>query len=225
LGNDDPQLLRPSNERWEALMHEALEAEYPGGQVTTGKNALAYRVGSTLLRELANADADRLEKRKDAGTDWSLEGVEQELTAVLHTDAGPVCFRGKADRMERTAQGLAILDLKTGTVKAEDLKFKTWDHLLVPDKGSKPLQLMTYAWMHARSSGDTQPVRVGIVPLRQPRLEPLWLNFNGLESFGPDALDAFENEVLRPLVAALRAEIPWSEFQKSGKTERLADAE
>jgi hypothetical protein len=53
----------------------------------------------------------------------------------------------------------------------------------------------------------------------------MWLNFNGLESFGPDALDAFENEVLRPLVAALRAEIPWSDFQKSGKTERLADAE
>lgn len=225
LGNDDPQLLRPSNERWDALMQEALQAEYPGGQVATGKNALAYRVGSTLLRELANADADRLEKHKEAGEDWSLVGVEDELTAVLQTDAGLVCFRGKADRMERTAQGLAILDLKTGTVKAEDLKFKTWDHLLVPDKGSKPLQLMTYAWMHARSTGDSQPVRVGIVPLRQPRLEPMWLNFNGLESFGPDALDAFENEVLRPLVAALRAEIPWSDFQKSGKTERLADAE
>ena len=53
----------------------------------------------------------------------------------------------------------------------------------------------------------------------------MWLNFNGLDAFGPEALEAFENEVLRPLVAALRAEIPWSEFQKSGKTERLADAE
>ena len=221
-----PQTLRPTDAQWAAWMAESLQEEYPGGQVETGKNALAYGVGSTLLRELLSAEADRIQEAQERGEMWSLAGVEVSLAAALETSRGPVYFKGKADRLERTPEGLSILDLKTGKVDASQLAVSDWQALFVPDKGSKALQLMTYAWMYRKQFPDSdEPIRAGIQSLRTPRAEPIWLTIQGNSSLGGAEIDAFEQEVLLPLVAVMRGEISASEWAASGEAQRLADAE
>jgi hypothetical protein len=70
-----------------------------------------------------------------------------------------------------------------------------------------------------------EPIRAGIQSLRTPRAEPIWLTIQGNSSLGGAEIDAFEQEVLLPLVAVMRGDISASEWAASGEAQRLADAE
>ena len=116
-----------------------------------------------------------------------------------------VPLKGAADRIERWADGrLVVVDLKTGTVDEASTRCKSLDELKKPSK-AKGFQLMTYAWMLGQLHPEAAEFQVGIAPMRRPHDPVLWFALNKRSLLHRADLDAFEHEVLRPLVGDIAA--------------------
>jgi hypothetical protein len=64
---------------------------------------------------------------------------------------------------------------------------------------------MTYAWMLGQRYPDAREFQVGIAPMRRPHDPVLWFALNKRILLNRADLDAFEHEVLRPLVGDIAA--------------------
>ncbi len=190
-------------------LEEGLREKYSGGQWKTGKNRLAYQVGFDLLTAHFKAEKLRMENREDRSYPWSVEAVEETLEWVLKTPHGPAKIKGIVDRVERWADGWVVIDLKTGGVDPKHLKITSFGSLFDPKKGQKPLQLLTYAWLVYKINPSAAPLRAGIAALQTPRSAPHYLHVEGESLLSGALLDAFEKEVLMPLVDAIRGATPW----------------
>jgi ATP-dependent helicase/nuclease subunit B len=77
------------------------------------------------LRRIAEWVATREAERRATAAPDHLE-TEISGQVVLDADAGPFTLTGRADRIERRADNLAILDYKTGTVPSKDAMRDGW---------------------------------------------------------------------------------------------------
>jgi hypothetical protein len=78
-----------------------------------------------------------------------------------------VRIRGRCDRIESRGGIHHILDLKTGSVKAEDLRISGVDREIFGAKRGYALQLLVYAWAYLVQNPGMDRVRAGIIPIQK----------------------------------------------------------
>ncbi len=189
-------------DRVEAWTHEGINKEMPSS-LDTGYPMLTRQIALHMAQAWSEAEGQRNEDDREQA--FEVVGVEQKLEAPLTLDFGVVPLKGAADRIERWADGrLVVVDLKTGTVDEASTRCKSLDELKKPSK-AKGFQLMTYAWMLGQLHPEATEFQVGIAPMRRPHDTVLWFALNKRSLLHRADLDAFEHEVLRPLIGEIAA--------------------
>jgi ATP-dependent helicase/nuclease subunit B len=79
-----------------------------------------------------------------------------------------VKVKGKTDRIDLLGDTIRIIDYKTGSVQAAELKLKSWDKLTGDPKMAKTFQLLVYAWLYFKNNLNTgHRIQTGNITMRK----------------------------------------------------------
>lgn len=166
-------------------------------EATIGKAAMQHGqplLQITMARQALHAFLRAERERVANGADVELLGVEQDHRVLLPGSnerfGHDVFLMGRVDRVERRDGVPMILDLKTGSVKADRLKLKELSLTsLRPDKDHYAFQLLTYAYIYLLANPGEAKVKAGLLPLqRASEAEGVFLVVEGSDHISRDQL-------------------------------------
>ena len=182
------------------------------GDFSSGKNLIIREILTGMTARFLRAESEELRDLAQRGSIIRLKGLEKQYEAELVlSDGKTVKIHGNIDRIDELDGVLRIIDYKTGAVKANDLKVKSWDELRQPKDGNKSLQLMVYAWLFLKNNPEVDAVRAGIISLRDTASWLMLCKLNKSELISRAMLEEFE-AFLRQLVEEIFD--PGQPFQK-----------
>lgn len=152
-------------------------------------------VGHFRLRIEMAAKATQRHLYSEAERCKVMRSIPLALEQVLGAELRPgVLIKGRMDRVE-TREGVHhILDLKTGSVEAKDLKIAELERGQFTAKRSQALQLLVYAWAYLKNNPEVELVRAGILPIQKPsETEGLLLRIGRDDHLHRNHLPAVEN--------------------------------
>ena len=150
------QTIQP---RWQEKLEEAIARKFPNGFPDVGFNYLS-RIGiEQKLKNYLKYTSEQL-----AHNTLIILKTESDLKAKLQTPLGNCLFVGRADRIDRCGDRIRVIDYKTGSVNALDLKVplrhdeSDMEYLrLIPEKA---LQLLLYKYLFLRNTPVVAPEQV-----------------------------------------------------------------
>ncbi len=150
-------------------IRQAVEKEfqitYATNQISTGINYITLEVAIEYITKFLKLELAQIK----AGNEIHIVAIESDIaTKITIPELNfPISIRGKVDRVDRYNGQLRIVDYKTGTVNATDLKIRDWNSLLIDDKRSKALQILMYAYMYCIDNSITESVHGGIISFKK----------------------------------------------------------
>ncbi len=136
---------------------------YKEGEITKGKNLIAYEVAKRTLSNFLHYEKKSIEK----GDLVSIVCLEQNFEQLLTDDRlpFPVNIKGNVDRIEFRNNKLRIIDYKTGKVEQRSLSIETIQGVTLDLKNDKIIQLLCYAFM-VQSTFPNEVMEVGIISFK-----------------------------------------------------------
>ena len=173
-----------------------LRKDFPDRVLAEGNFRLRIEMATHAMANYLEREADRCA---------SVTTIPLALESSLSASLGPlVKLRGTCDRMEERNGLMHLLDLKTGSVKPEDLRLKSLERADLLPRHRYALQLVIYAFMAFQQESALNVMRAGVVPLRKPSdAEGVWLTINGSNLIDRSMLEPM-GALLEQLVAELR---------------------
>lgn len=161
-------------QHWRQGLGERLAAEVAaqvqGVTLDRGHHLLSLNMAEQAVDSYLQEEAQRLSR----GTIITPLSVELELS---HTLPNGIRIAGRCDRIEQRDGMVHILDLKTGSVRPEQLKLNSLERDAFSGQHAYALQLLIYAWAYLHGTPSASAVRSGLIPLQQrSRSEGLWLS-------------------------------------------------
>lgn len=157
-----PQDVASMQKLAESTLEGILKENYPERSYDTGVNLLVKRTAISYLKRFL---ASEKQLCKDARLE--IVGLERELSATFKSEHGEHTLRGFADRIDRLDGTLRVLDYKTGIFSNTDVQLDLQKDDLLNPKKSKAFQLLAYAFMYQRSTGDRSEITSAIISFRQ----------------------------------------------------------
>ncbi len=195
---------------------ETLKEEFPGGDVTSGRNLLIVKVANVWINRFLELEATGNYDTKSGDRILALElSMKAPLQLDLpETGTREIILKGTADRIDQIGGITRIIDYKTGKVDASELKPKTVESLFQPSAKpkEKAFQLMFYLLLAGKTptipvvSGTTV---AGIISFRSLKEEflPLILPGNDQQA----ALHEFETGLKNTLTNIFDTAIPFTQ--------------
>ncbi len=185
---------------------------YKEGEITKGKNLLAFEVAKRYVHNFLKLELESLE------TD-EIEIVHLEKKFVRKLEHPllefPVNIGGTVDRIERRNGVLRIVDYKSGRVEKGSLVLKSWDNFAFEPKNDKIIQVLAYGYVFAQEF-ENEYFEAGIISFKNMRAGFMPFVFKGSEcDFGlvtKEILSDYINELAKLIAEIFDAEIP---FQQS----------
>ena len=119
-----------------------------GERMNHGKNHLLYKVAQQLTSNYFDAENRFLSECEEA---FFVTDVERSLSHSLNINGIDFNLFGNVDRVDKVGESVRIIDYKSGKVEQNELSFKSFDELRENPKKVKAFQLMTYAYLYAKS--------------------------------------------------------------------------
>jgi ATP-dependent helicase/nuclease subunit B len=198
--------------RVEALTQKSFEDNYAGGDITSGKNLLLYKVAVRFVRNFLDREKEYLNELQKSGKYITYIKAEDEMHGTLPIEIGgkdmQIKFRGFADRIDSIDGTTRVIDYKTGKVEDKELKFNNWPEVIEKGNLGKSFQLLMYAMLYRQNYGDAAVIP-GIISLRHLSKGLLGLSYpGGKDIISSDAVDAFENELRNLMQEIFNPDIP-----------------
>ena len=185
-------------------VHAQFKEVYKEGEVTKGKNLLAFEVAKRNVFNFLKQEKQTLV----AGDAVKVLQLETNLCTWIDDDRlpFPIKISGNVDRIEIRNNVVRIVDYKTGKVEVNQLKIATWEGLTQDLKNEKIIQLLCYALMYQQHLQEL-PLEVGIISFKNMKA--------GFMSFGfkvdkqlqteitEDTLEFFKTELIALIVEIL----------------------
>jgi len=177
---------------------DRLAEQFPRDTLAHGHFRLRREMAGHALRTYLSAEQDRCRTERT-----ELVAVELEVTGTLPNG---VLLKGRCDRIDRRNGLYTLLDVKTGSVRAEDLRIPSLDREQLDKPKRFALQLLIYAWVYMGQHPSVAELVAGVLPLQRPtQAEGEFLKVareevirrDQLEPIG-DLLNALVNELLDP---------------------------
>ena len=133
------------------------------GKKAQGKNILILNVAREMVNNVLDKDYFTAQQGE-----LVFLALEKECEAEMELSNGrKIKFKGKIDRVDSFNGNVRVIDYKTGSFNARDLKVKETDleKLGTDKKYAKAIQLLIYSYMYLNVS-DYKEVSAGIFPLR-----------------------------------------------------------
>ena len=144
-------------------VHAQFKEVYKEGEVTKGKNLLAFEVAKRNVFNFLKQEKQTLV----AGDAVKVLQLETNLSTWIEDDRLPFAVKisGNVDRIEIRNNVVRIVDYKTGKVEANQLKIASWEGLAQDLKNEKIIQLLCYALMYQQHLQEL-PLEVGIISFK-----------------------------------------------------------
>tara|TARA_R110000796_G_scaffold183498_2_gene299938 strand:+ start:6884 stop:9613 length:2730 start_codon:yes stop_codon:yes gene_type:complete len=180
---------------------------YADGDITRGKNLIAYNVIVRYIENFIALEIKELEKHQ-----IKIIALEQSMEVLIEvpTIPYPVKIKGKLDRIDEVDGVTRIVDYKTGKVEIKNVKIIAWEELITTYDKSKAFQLLCYALLfNAKAPIDT--IKAGILSFKN--LNSGILNFNYLKSeeINQSTLLEFKSVLIALIQEIFNPEIPFEE--------------
>ena len=142
-----PQLLDEIKNTTLMAITEGFQKEV-GERMNHGKNHLLYQVAQRLTSNYFEAEHRFLSECEES---FFVTDVERSLSYPLNVNGMEFNLFGNVDRVDRVGDSVRIIDYKSGKIEQKDLSFKSLEELRESPKKAKAFQLMTYAYLYAKS--------------------------------------------------------------------------
>ncbi len=142
------------------LLTDELSNTFPRSVLEQGHFKLRREMASSALETYLKAEAERC----NAGNTTVL-GLEMEVQARLQNG---VLLKGRLDRIDDRNGMVTVLDVKTGSVQAQDLRLAELTRDAITPNRRYALQLLIYSWAYLEQHPSVQRVTAGILPLQRP---------------------------------------------------------
>ncbi len=138
----DLTALKPNIEK---LVAHHFSKSYRDGDITKGKNLIAYHVIVKYLQKFVALEIEEVQKHK-----IKILGLEKKMKLGLDLPKinFPAYLKGKIDRIDEKDGVLRIIDYKTGNVASKNVTISNWDDIRLNYDYSKAFQLLCYALMY-----------------------------------------------------------------------------
>lgn len=155
----DAKELLASSASIEPLLIEHLSQTFPIASLRSGHFRLRIEMATKALDAYLTAEANR------CGSNTTIPlHLEAEVSAVL---PNAVVIRGRCDRIDERDGIPHILDVKTGSVKPDQVEFKGLTRDQIKPEKRFGLQLLMYSWAYMMQHPEVDRVRAGIIPLQK----------------------------------------------------------
>ncbi len=160
---DTKKLKESLQKNLESFLLQEFQKNYGRNDLKYGRDLLIYNVARKYVERFVMNEISMLEKEPR-----ELVDTEKAMQSLLDVNGFQVKLKGFIDRIDKnTGNGkIRVIDYKTGSVDAKDLKLKTWDAVIEDTRFSKVLQVLVYAWLFSSEQKDGQDVVPGIVSLK-----------------------------------------------------------
>ena len=142
-----PQLLDEIKNTTLMAITEGFQKEV-GERMNHGKNHLLYQVAQRLTSNYFEAEQHFLSECEES---FFVTDVERSLSYPINVNGMEFNLFGNVDRVDRLGDSVRIIDYKSGKVEQKDLSFKSFEELRENPKKAKAFQLMTYAYLYAKT--------------------------------------------------------------------------
>ncbi len=195
---DAGKLNKGLQENLESCLLREFQKSYGRNDLRYGRDLLVYKVARKYVERFVTNEIRMLEKDPR-----ELLDMEKKMQSVLDVNGFPVKLSGTIDRIDKTPGNgkIRIIDYKTGSVEAKDLKLKTWDAVTEDTRFSKVLQVLAYAWLYSRERKNGTDVVPGIISLKTVHNRFMPVQYPEETSF-EGVLDAVES-LLKKLIAQI----------------------
>lgn len=217
--NVDPILLAEQLKSAEKLLKSSFSEHYGEGDLEHGKNHLIFKVSLFLINQLVRSEIERLNREDSPGNTLQILYLEKFLDANLKCRSGSqeisARVKGKADRIDQWKEVVRIVDYKTGSVRPEELKVKSWEALKSDSKMSKAFQLLVYAWLYLRNNqANERPLQSGNITLRKISENLMPVRLPEDLPLGKESLEVFEGLLTEVLEQIFSPDMPFNQTEE-----------
>jgi ATP-dependent helicase/nuclease subunit B len=191
------------------------DTDYPGGDITTGKNLLLFELSKRQLQRFFVKEKQVVEQNMAQNKYLTILETEKKLEAILPVEIQGkkynIKIAGTADRIDMVGGVTRIIDYKTGKVEARDLVVKNSDELTLNPKYDKAFQLLAYNWLYSNENPSCTAIQPEIFSLRNNKetLTVKVITPEGEEISNHSEL--FENKLKELVVGILNPELPFTQ--------------
>ena len=150
---------------------------FKNGDVTTGKNRLAFEVSNQFIKRFLFMEKKVLQE----GHQVKIIGTELKLETCINIPGidFPVKIKGIVDRIDEVDGVTRIIDYKTGKVNPGDLKVLNFEEIK-DVKYSKAIQVLLYAFLYCQNNslGKEEALVTGIFSFKNLKAGLLKINFS-----------------------------------------------
>lgn len=162
--------IKKMSDSVDKLITAGFKEYYPEGNIDSGKNLLIAKVATHFVRNFLKQETDFIKKSTEQKKSLTILRLEEfcDTSIEMKTQEGKdlsIKLKGFIDRIDMHDETLRIIDYKTGIVKAEELKFSSWEQLISEPVLSKSLQLLVYSYLFSKKY-YSENVQTGIITFR-----------------------------------------------------------
>jgi len=174
LTQEDLQLM---TKQYKSLVKKSFLKHFKNGNITTGKNRLAFEVSNQFIKRFLSMEKTVLKDNNRL----KIVGTEIELEAMISVPGieSPIRIKGIVDRVDEYNGVTRIIDYKTGKVQAGDLKILHFEQIN-DVKYSKAIQLLLYAYLYSKnySLDQNKHIEAGIISFKNLKKGLIKTNFS-----------------------------------------------
>ncbi len=186
---------------------------YKEGEITKGKNLLAFEVAKRYVHNFLKMELESLENDEIEIIYLEKKLIREFKHPLLNF---PVNIGGTVDRIERRNGMLRIIDYKSGKVEKSSLVLKDWTDFALDPKYDKVIQILAYAFMFAKEFPG-EDFEAGIISFKNMREGFMPFNFkpekidNTLVNH--QTLENYSDELAKLIAEIFNPDIPFQEPQ------------
>ncbi len=196
--------------RFESVLQEKFKKQFKEGDITKGKNLLAFESAKRSILNFLRMEKENLEDEVE------ILFLEKEFDRFIEDKRlpFPIKIKGNIDRIEKRNGTIRIIDYKTGKVEPSDLVLSAWNDFLGNEKKNKIIQLLSYVFMYEKHANGL-PIETGIISFKN--LKKGFLPFGFKEEketehrITPEILENFKEETICLLLEILDKDIAFEE--------------
>jgi CRISPR/Cas system-associated exonuclease Cas4 (RecB family) len=193
----DPDVLSQSLKATESLLRSSFSEYYREGDLEHGKNHLIFKVSLFLVNQFIRNEIGKLNEEEDPMHTLRILHLEKTLDATIECNSGSgimqVKIKGKADRVDQWGETVRVIDYKTGSVRQDEIRVKSWDDLRDDPKMAKAFQLLVYAYLYYRNNAVADGGLVsGNITLRKISDGLMRVRLPDEQTIGKETMDTFE---------------------------------
>ncbi len=191
----DPVKLLKDLAKLDDVLQNSFQEIYGAHDLSYGKNLLTVRVAKEYVQRFVRNEVEQLKKKP-----LELIGLELRLQTPFVINGKNVKIKGFIDRIDKEVKTgiLRIVDYKTGSVAAGELKVKDWQALITDVKYAKALQVLLYQWLYQKVKDRKEEVSSGLISLRSSSGSFMPVNID--QQFDNDRFELAIEELLSELL-------------------------